>query len=77
MNSYNLTIFLAIWSTAFILTRLGLSRMFKLAGVNPLLAWIPILNWWYWMQLVVRTRWYMRGKVIPGYFILFSIKRII
>lgn len=72
MNSYNLSIFLAIWSTAFILTRLGLSRMFKLAGFNPLLAWVPILNWWYWIQLVGRPKWYMLGMVIPGLNILFS-----
>lgn len=72
MNSYNLHIFIAIWSVAFLLTRLGLSRMFKLAGMNPLLAWIPIANWWYWIKIVGRPKWYMIGMVIPGLNILFS-----
>jgi signal peptidase I len=72
MNSYNLEIFLIIWTSAFLLTRLGLSKMFKLGGINPILAWIPILNWWYWIQLVGRPKWYMLGMVIPGINILFS-----
>lgn len=72
MNSYNLNIFIAIWTVAFLLTRLGLSRMFKLAGVNPVLAWIPIANWWYWIKIVGRPKWYMIGMVIPGVNILFS-----
>lgn len=72
MNSYNLQIFIAIWTIAFLLTRLGLSRMFKLAGINPFLAWIPIANWWYWIQIVGRPKWYMIGMVIPGVNILFS-----
>ncbi|MGC6413671.1 MAG: signal peptidase I [Bacteroidia bacterium] len=72
MNSYNLNIFIIIWVSAFILTRLGLSRMFKLGGKNPLIAWIPILNWWHWIQLVNRPKWYMIGMVIPGLNILFS-----
>ena len=32
MESYNIALFLGLWIAAFILTRLGLSRMFKLAG---------------------------------------------
>lgn len=72
MDSFNLQIFIAIWAAAFILTRLGLSKMFKLAGFNPLLAWIPILNWWFWIKLVDRPKWYMIGMVIPGLNILFS-----
>ena len=72
MSSYNLHIFIAIWTVAFLLTRLGLSRMFKLAGINPLLAWIPIANWWFWIQMVGRPKWYMIGMVIPGLNILFS-----
>lgn len=72
MSSYNLHIFIAIWTIAFLLTRLGLSRMFKLAGINPILAWIPIANWWFWIQLVGRPKWYMAGMVIPGLNILFS-----
>ncbi len=72
MNSYNVQIFIVIWTVAFLLTRLGLSRMFKLGGLNPILAWIPILNWWYWIQLVGRPKWYMVGMVIPGVNILFS-----
>ena len=72
MESYNLQIFLVIWTVAFILTRLGLSRMFKLANLNPILAWIPIANWWFWIKLVGRPKWYMVGMVIPGLNILFS-----
>jgi signal peptidase I len=72
MDSFNLQIFIAIWAAAFVLTRLGLSKMFKLAGLNPLLAWIPILNWWFWIKLVDRPKWYMVGMVIPGLNILFS-----
>lgn len=72
MESYNIYVFGIIWLAAFLLTRLGLSKMFKLAGINPVLAWIPILNWWYWIKLVGRPSWYMIGIVIPGVNILFS-----
>lgn len=72
MESYNLALFLGLWIAAFVLTRLGLSRMFKLAGQNPALAWVPILNWWYWIKIVGRPNWYMIGMVIPGVNILFS-----
>lgn len=72
MESYNLQIFIIIWTVAFVLTRLGLSKMFKLGGINPILAWIPIANWWFWIKLVGRPKWYMAGMVIPGLNILFS-----
>lgn len=72
MNSFNSDLFLILWMIAFILTRLGLSRMFKAAGQSPILAWIPILSWWYWIKIVDRPKWYMFGMVIPGVNILFS-----
>jgi len=72
MESYNIALFLGLWIAAFVLTRLGLSRMFKMAGYSPILAWVPILNWWYWLKLVGRPKWYMIGMIIPGVNILFS-----
>jgi signal peptidase I len=72
MESFNSDLFLILWIIAFSLTRLGLSKMFKAAGENPILAWIPILSWWYWVKIVGRPKWYMVGMVIPGVNILFS-----
>jgi signal peptidase I len=46
--------------------------MFKAAGQSPVMAWIPILSWWYWIKIVDRPKWYMLGMVIPGVNILFS-----
>lgn len=73
METYNIGIFIIIWSIAFILTRLGLFKMFKLGGISPAwVAFIPILSWWYWIKLVGRPKWYMIGMVIPCVNILFS-----
>jgi signal peptidase I len=72
MESFNSDLFLILWIIAFSLTRLGLSKMFKAAGENPILAWVPILSWWYWVKIVGRPKWYMVGMVIPGVNILFS-----
>ncbi len=72
MESFNSDLFLILWIIAFSLTRLGLSKMFKAARENPILAWVPILSWWYWVKIVGRPKWYMVGMVIPGVNILFS-----
>lgn len=72
MESYQLGLFMLLWGTAFVLTRIGLSALFRKAGINPLLAFIPILSWWYWIKLVNRPKWYMIGMVIPCVNILFS-----
>ena len=72
MESFNLGLFAALWVIAFVLTRIGLMRMFKLANTNPYLAWIPILSWWFWIKIVGRPSWYMIGMVVPGLNILFS-----
>lgn len=72
MPSYQLTIFIIMWSSAFLLTRIGLAALFKKAGQNPWLAFIPVLSWWYWIKIVNRPWWYMIGMVIPCINILFS-----
>ena len=72
MQSFNSELFLILWVICFVLTRVGLSKMFKAAGQSPLMAWIPILSWWYWIKIVDRPKWYMVGMVIPGLNILFS-----
>lgn len=72
MESYNLGTFLLMWGIAFLLTRVGLSVMFKKAGINQWLAFIPIVSWWFWIKLVGRPAWYMVGMVIPCVNILFS-----
>ncbi|MCC7299233.1 MAG: signal peptidase I [Bacteroidia bacterium] len=61
-----------MWCVAFLLTRIGLAALFKKAGINPLLAFIPIISWWFWIKLVNRPWWYMIGMVIPCINILFS-----
>lgn len=72
MESYNLGTFFAIWLVCFLLTRIGLSVMFKKAGITPWLAFIPIVSWWFWIKLVGRPSWYIIGMVIPCVNILFS-----
>jgi len=72
MGSYQLGLFMALWVAAFLLTRIGLSVLFKKAGYNPILAFIPILSWWWWLKVVNRPKWYMIGMVIPCINILFS-----
>ncbi len=72
MESYGLGLFLSLWCGAFIFTRIGLMRLFKLAGQPAFMAWIPVLSWWYWIKLVGRPSWYMIGMLIPGLNILFS-----
>jgi signal peptidase I len=72
MESYQLALFMAMWVAAFILTRIGLAVLFKKAGQNPYLAFIPILSWWWWLKVVNRPKWYMIGMVIPCINILFS-----
>ena len=72
MESFNSNLFLILWVICFVLTRVGLSKMFKSAGQKAVMAWIPILSWWYWIKIVGRPKWYMIGMVIPGVNILFS-----
>lgn len=72
MESYQLHLFLIMWGTAFLLTRIGLAALFKKAGENPYLAFVPVLSWWYWIKIVNRPKWYMVGMVIPCINILFS-----
>lgn len=72
MQSFNSDLFLILWVICFVLTRVGLSKMFKAAGQSPAMAWIPILSWWYWIKIVGRPKWYMVGMIIPGANILFS-----
>lgn len=72
MASYQVYLFLALWSAAFLLTRIGLAVLFKKAGVQPWLAFIPIVSWWFWIKVVDRPKWYMIGMVIPCVNILFS-----
>ena len=72
MNSYNFTLFIGIWLLCYLLTRLGLSRMFKLAGENSVLAWIPIVSWWYWVKIVGRPTYYFYCMLIPCVNILFT-----
>ncbi|MFM7639895.1 MAG: signal peptidase I [Bacteroidota bacterium] len=72
MQSFNSELFLILWVICFVLTRVGLSKMFKAAGQSAGMAWIPALSWWYWIKIVDRPKWYMLGMVIPGLNILFS-----
>jgi signal peptidase I len=72
MDSFNLGLFATLWIIAFVLTRIGLMRMFTLAGKASYLAWVPVLSWWHWIKIVGRPNWYMLGMVIPGLNILFS-----
>jgi len=71
MDSFNLGLFATLWIIAFLLTRIGLMRMFTLAGKASYLAWVPVLSWWHWIKIVGRPNWYMLGMVIPGLNILF------
>lgn len=72
MESNNVSLFLILWCVSFLLTRVGLSRMFKAAGESPWLAWLPIFSWWYWIKIVGRPKWYILGMITPGINILFS-----
>jgi len=72
MESYNFNLFLIIWLVCFLLTRLGLSKLFKLAGENPVMAWIPVVSWWFWIKVVGRPKWYFIGMLIPCVNILFT-----
>ena len=72
MESYNFNLFIIIWLVCFLLTRLGLSKLFKLAGENPVMAWIPVVSWWFWIKVVGRPKWYFIGMLIPCVNILFT-----
>jgi signal peptidase I len=72
MESYALGIFLSIWLTTFLLSRLGLYLLFQKAGQTAWVAFIPIVSWWFWIKLVGRPWWYMIGMMIPAANILFS-----
>ena len=72
MESYNFNLFIIIWLVCFLLTRVGLGKLFKLAGENPVMAWIPVVSWWFWIKVVGRPKWYFIGMLIPCVNILFT-----
>lgn len=71
MNSFNLSTLVLIWLADFILVRVGLFVLFKKANLNPWMALVPILNWWYWQKMVGRPNWFIVGLCLPVFNLVF------
>lgn len=65
MPSYNLSYLILIIVLDYLLVRLGLFRMFKKSGQNPLLAFVPLLSWWLWIEMIKRPKWFIIGLCLP------------
>lgn len=66
MEVSNLNLFIVLALSLFALSRTGLFFMFRKAGIQGWLAFVPVLSWWYWLKLVNRPWHYLIYLLIPA-----------
>lgn len=65
MESYNLGLFFLLAIPILLANRVGFWLLFKKAGVNPILSFVPVLNWWHWVKIVGRPTYYFFLLFVP------------
>jgi signal peptidase I len=66
MEVHNLNLFVILALSLYGLSRTGLFFMFRKAGIQGWLAFVPVLSWWHWLKLVQRPWYYLIYLLIPA-----------
>lgn len=66
---------------SYLLMALSLASLFAKVGIEPWIAWVPIYNYWKWLELGGQKGWYSLlmlipyGSIVTGVFLIIGMYR--